>query len=399
MLSSLRVKFRFWPIYVLISTLFIGGVKSVEASQSIDADKLYRAALLLLAISMAFLMSFDKARRRLVSKEILPLYIYFFVCIGSAFYSDSFLYPFSKSVELFASILCVSLVVSKSDSIGKIIENSQQVVFLVSFFILISSLAINISLYGSPFGYYKTSTSLGASALICLLSRNTYSNRANVALKPFLICCLLFSFSRTNLGLALFIIPLHMVLTGKVAGSLAILIVAIFGPMMIYFFTDYLIRGEDWELIFTLTGRLVHWEHAWSLFVAAPFFGYGYYYGVRVVGSETYTAREGFEFSTFDNSYLDSLVSVGVVGSTPLFYMIIMVVIKGYQSISLLKKNNMTSDLVSISSLYCVFLVCILRGFMAPAFVFFHWNQIVFFTSAVAILILHVKFKSHFSQR
>ena len=379
---------------MLIATLFIGGAKTVEESQSIDADKLYRAALLMLAIGLVFLMSFSKTRRRLLSQEILPLYIYFLFCIGSAFYSDSFLYPFAKSVELFASILCVSFIISKSDSISKIIKNSQQLVFLVSFFILFSSLAINISLYGSLFGYYKTSTTVGASALICLLSRNTSSNPINLAFTAFLICCLSFSFSRTNIGLGLFIIPLYWVLTGKVSKWLALLIVALSAPIIIYFFADYFIRGEDWELIFTLTGRLVHWDHAWSLFVAAPFLGYGYYYGVRVVGSETYTAREGFEFSTFDNSYLDSLVSVGVIGSAPLFYIILNVLVRGLKLIRLLKKKHMTSTLVSVSSLYSVFLLSVLRGFMAPTFVFFHWNQIIFFSCAVAILILQAKFKS-----
>lgn len=383
------VRYRFLPLYIVFSTVFIGGMKSVEQSASIDTGKLFRAALLMLSFVVLGGFFLFKYRKNLISREASPLYIYFSVCLFSSIYSDNFIYPFSKSVESIAALLSVMFLLSSKDDLGLVARNASSLVFRVSFLVLASSIFINIISYGVPFGYFHTSTTIGASSLMVLLSMSYSKSFVSSSLFLFCLVSLFFSYSRTNLGIALIVFPVFLVLTQRISLGFCLAIAIPFGTLFLVLFSGHILRGDDLELILSLTGRLGHWAHAISLIEDSPWLGYGYYYGVRVHASATYDAYKGYEFSSLDNNYLDSLVSVGLIGSAFLFYFIVKVLLLGWRLVGFARKHKFYVD--ALAGFYCVFLVCVLRAMMAPVFVFFHWNQFVMFGSGIALLIIYSK--------
>ncbi len=74
--------------------------------------------------------------------------------------------------------------------------------------------------------------------------------------------------------------------------------------------------GEVAELT-SLTGRGVIWEACWKLFTDRPTFGYGLG-SVRVVLPMAYSDQWGNSYGTAHNFLLESLISVGWVGTLPL---------------------------------------------------------------------------------
>lgn len=80
-----------------------------------------------------------------------------------------------------------------------------------------------------------------------------------------------------------------------------------FGAVMV----DYLRKGENPEMIGTLTGRTVAWEYAWEMFKKSPVLGYGFASGARfdVLGGSSMIGLHG--------SIFDVLVNLGLVGTIP----------------------------------------------------------------------------------
>jgi O-antigen ligase len=81
---------------------------------------------------------------------------------------------------------------------------------------------------------------------------------------------------------------------------------------LVGFFT----RGQDTEQLSSLTGRLELWNVALTAVDERPILGFGYYSGHRF----SLVERASFvsERSNLDNTWLESLVDVGVVGAVPL---------------------------------------------------------------------------------
>lgn len=79
--------------------------------------------------------------------------------------------------------------------------------------------------------------------------------------------------------------------------------------------------GEISELT-SLTGRGVIWEACWKLFTDRPTFGYGLG-SVRVVLPLAYSDQWGNSYGTAHNFLLESLISVGWVGTLPLIVVLL----------------------------------------------------------------------------
>lgn len=80
-----------------------------------------------------------------------------------------------------------------------------------------------------------------------------------------------------------------------------------FGTVMV----DYLRKGENPEMMGTLTGRTVAWEYAWEMFKKSPVLGYGFASGARfdVLGGSSMIGLHG--------SIFDVLVNLGLIGTIP----------------------------------------------------------------------------------
>lgn len=79
---------------------------------------------------------------------------------------------------------------------------------------------------------------------------------------------------------------------------------------------EFALRGQDEMAISTLTGRTVIWEYAVLAWRQRPVLGYGYYAGNRLALPSMFQIFEGY--SNLDNTWLETLVNLGILGVVPL---------------------------------------------------------------------------------
>jgi O-antigen ligase len=76
---------------------------------------------------------------------------------------------------------------------------------------------------------------------------------------------------------------------------------------------EYLRRGQSDELVGNLSGRTIWWDAAWDVFMKNPWIGAGAY-----TSRFTVLAKLGdLEASSVHNTYLETLVGVGIIGLLP----------------------------------------------------------------------------------
>lgn len=77
----------------------------------------------------------------------------------------------------------------------------------------------------------------------------------------------------------------------------------------------YLQRGQDAQLMESLSGRTTWWSFAWARFLERPFTGYGAFAGGRFAA----LADLGDQFtSSVHNTYLEAILGIGAMGIVPL---------------------------------------------------------------------------------
>jgi len=120
--------------------------------------------------------------------------------------------------------------------------------------------------------------------------------------------------SRTSLAGVFFAVLVFLILNKQIKWIVVmcvvtglLLVCSEFGTIMV----DYLRKGENPEMIGTLTGRTVAWEYAWEMFKKSPILGYGFASGARfdVLGGSSMIGLHG--------SIFDVLVNLGLVGTIP----------------------------------------------------------------------------------
>ena len=82
---------------------------------------------------------------------------------------------------------------------------------------------------------------------------------------------------------------------------------------------EYYMRGQSSELFFTMTGRLTFWKAAWNFFKESPLFGHGFYTAHRLDLSVRLSSLPGsHSVSNIDNTFLEVLLGVGLIGLLPI---------------------------------------------------------------------------------
>lgn len=80
---------------------------------------------------------------------------------------------------------------------------------------------------------------------------------------------------------------------------------------------EFLRRNQSLEQITSLSGRLSYWAEAWNFFTESMLVGHGYYTSTRLDLNARYIYT-GLDLSTVDNTYLEALLGVGLIGVVPL---------------------------------------------------------------------------------
>ncbi|PND53794.1 MULTISPECIES: O-antigen ligase [Rhodococcus] len=90
--------------------------------------------------------------------------------------------------------------------------------------------------------------------------------------------------------------------------------------------TDFVVRGQDAQGLSTLTGRTVVWDRVPALIEGDEWWGWGYYSGHRVGLPARDSLFRGY--SNLDNTWLESVVGVGIIGTAGLAAFMIFGVIR-----------------------------------------------------------------------
>lgn len=107
-----------------------------------------------------------------------------------------------------------------------------------------------------------------------------------------------------------------LVLGGILAGTTGLLLLQVF-PQLFSVIGNQFSRSGDPTELYTLTGRLEIWDFAWQQISLSPIFGYGYNSSKVVLGTHV-GFDNGLMVDSAHNLYLQSLLSVGWLGTVPL---------------------------------------------------------------------------------
>ncbi len=128
---------------------------------------------------------------------------------------------------------------------------------------------------------------------------------------------LVFAQSRSALLASVVILFLYAFWTKDPIKLFGLAAVAIIGFVSSSFFLDFLMRGQSLEQFATLTGRTLLWERGIEFALQKPFFGHGFYSGVRYEMSLFF--EEDYQYrvhgiTNVDNSFVNVFIELGIVG-------------------------------------------------------------------------------------
>lgn len=121
--------------------------------------------------------------------------------------------------------------------------------------------------------------------------------------------------SRTSL-VAASVLPVGLLIVRRrwkelfaASGLIALGLIVNFGEWFAFF-----TRGQEAQLFSTMSGRTTIWSIAWASVREHPMLGLGFYAGHKTLPIADLVAI----YSTVDNTFLEALVDVGIVGAAPL---------------------------------------------------------------------------------
>ena len=183
------------------------------------------------------------------------------------------------------------------------------------------------------------------------------------------ILAILFMFAfgrRMLLGIALFVI-------------LGAVVIAI--PKFYSYGEQYIVRGQTHDAFVTLSGRTNFWPNVLEAFWLSPVVGHGYYSGHRDL---VVNGKKLLEYSSVDNTYLEVLVDLGVVGITILLSALVSVV----RDLWIVRPSKVNKEYqlewrpiwVTLSALLIILFI---RSLTGPTFQVYHPNLILFLLLAL----------------
>lgn len=126
------------------------------------------------------------------------------------------------------------------------------------------------------------------------------------------LSCVLAAHSRTSLFALAFMLMLIAYFLRKGGLLFVYLSIAVlFGFVAIDQAQEYILRGQTFEQFSSLTGRTLIWDLAWAKFLDSPIWGWGFYAGHLDLDVSHIISKR---YSSVDNTYLEILVDLGVVG-------------------------------------------------------------------------------------
>lgn len=336
--SAIRLNLGHIAWIAMFFSILIWTQSQQPAGELGDSKNYYRIVLVLFAAS-ASLWTLLRNASRMHQASPLPLLLLLFyglVAMVSSIYVPSYaFYSMWKGFEVVVDVLCIAAILSYRDPqqaartayrLLPLLNGILVVVYLIEAVVMPSQALmptrgyISIYLMGAmpvmaqnALAFLSTIT---AFAIICRLHRPV-----RLALRCFyliMLClslmALIFAQSRTSviaLALALIVYLLFSRRYLSLAALLGACAIAAVFTELSDVSVKYLLRGQDSELVTTLSGRTEAWEAAWASFIESPIVGHGFaaFARANILGVNNMSSLHGAIF--------DVLVGTGLLGLIP----------------------------------------------------------------------------------
>lgn len=201
------------------------------------------------------------------------------------------------------------------------------------------------------------------------------------------VTTLLLAYSRTSLIAFILILVITLLVLKKNRWIVRIIFISgIVGFLFVDFFMTYLARGQDAEQFASLSGRTQMWEAALIVFTEKPIIGHGFFVGHKFVA-----LSNGQFLATVDNTYIETLVNVGVIGC---FLIILFAAMSMVYAVRMLSRSRKKSPAIREASLvfFTIIIFTIVRSATASSFQVLHYNLIFLLFSLVGFSLVGKNF-------
>lgn len=131
----------------------------------------------------------------------------------------------------------------------------------------------------------------------------------------------------------------------------------------------FILRGQSYDRLINLSGRIDAWKiFYYNYFKIKPFFGYGY--GTKIQGLEQIISSG---ISTYDNTFIDVVYYVGLIGLIPFLIFVFSVLKHSYK----IKTNSRV--------LFWLLFLIIFRSFSGPSFHSVHFHTFLLIMTCVLV--------------
>ncbi len=389
-------------LFISVISVFLGNPRGVTAiaENPVDTIRVFRILVLsILTVTAVIVIVFSKSRV-FAGWGARWMALYAGIAMISSFYSPFPLLSLWKGFEVLSHV-AVGIMVGGSLHQREDIEHVINIILLAMLFLVISALASSIISPSLAFakmehtgqmafmlrGVYprinantlsQISAIVAACSLCCFFSVEKTTSRFGALLVFVMaLACLLLSHSRTSL---LIFFPavcfIVMFFRAKIIAftTLWIGIILVLSGFVIDNVIAYILRGQSKELFLCLSGRTDFWDLVLEKIYESPIIGHGFYASQRM----------SWGTSTVDNTYLEVLLGVGIVGLTFFCMAVISVFLNLWKANQWNSQKNIDPNwrLVWIQQTV-IFLFLFFRSLTGPSFQILHPSLTIFIIVAV----------------
>jgi len=325
---------------LMFTTPFMVTMRSVYqlTENAVDTIRLIRITIVLTVATIIFLVMLKKrgVLRKLFRGLIGVMAFYGMIIFSSGFYSPFPLLTFWKAFEVIISILLIALILSNPFAlleVRKLINLIWILLSVLMFIVWIEALlfpvlafrnlgSINIQLRGIlPIVHPNRLGQIGAIlGVVCLCRVLQSKQRWAAALYSWLLFLSMATVILAHARVSIVAFPVAaavVLLLHKRVGWIGFTFLLSIGLLLIPEVFDYIsrffVRGQDIDLFMSMSNRTNFWKFAWNRIQQSPVYGYGFYAGHRIIN-----APYGEYGSNMDNTFVEVLLDVGIIGFVPI---------------------------------------------------------------------------------
>lgn len=192
---------------------------------------------------------------------------------------------------------------------------------------------------------------------------------------------LFLAYSRTSIVSTVIIMIVLLALMRK--ASLLTLFLPFFAMASIFFadsFLSYLSRGQSTEEFMSMSGRIGMWEAAIESWKENIWFGGGFFVGHKYVQNES-----GHFLATTDNTYIETLVNLGVFGFIIITMFSLSLMLASYRKASACGAAEREIVFCALAA-FVIISVTIARSMTASSFQVLHYSLLFVIVSLIAVI-------------